>query len=226
MYASGPETASFSELAGGTATAGRRTRGSARRLLLLQTTLRLIADQGIDAVGHRSVAEAAGVPLGSTTYWFSSREEMLKQSLEYFVRVEIEALNDRLAGVLGKRLSRRRLVDEFTALLVPQLEEGRWRTVAQYTLMQEAARDPELEVVCREWTAAWDDALREVFDSLGAPSPELEARMFLAMLDGLLLGQLATPDPDVEKTLIRPMLEAWFSRVPDADGGEAERSKT
>ena len=51
---------------------GRETRGDARRALLLQTTLRLIGEQGIAAVNHRSVAKAADVPLGSTTYWFGS----------------------------------------------------------------------------------------------------------------------------------------------------------
>ena len=109
---------------------GERPHGNARRVLLLQTTLRLIADEGIDAVSHRSVAEAAGVPLGSTTYWFSSRQDMLRQALEYFARLEIETLRERLGAVLGRRLSRRRLVDEFTDLLVPQLGEARWRTIA------------------------------------------------------------------------------------------------
>jgi DNA-binding transcriptional regulator YbjK len=193
----------------------RRATGNARRLLLLQTTLRLIADEGIDSVSHRSVAEAAGVPLGSTTYWFSSRQDMLREALEHFARLEIETLRERLGSILGRRLSRRRLVDEFTELLLPQLGEQRWRTVAQYAFMQEAARQPELEAVCREWSQAWEEALSELFDSLGAPSPQLEARMFLAMLDGLLLGQLAAPDDDVENTVLRPALRAWFERVPD-----------
>jgi DNA-binding transcriptional regulator YbjK len=183
-------------------------------VLLLQTTLRLIADEGIDAVSHRAVAEAAGVPLGSTTYWFASRQDMLNQALEHFARLETETLRERLSGVLSKRLSRRRLVDEFTSILLPQLGETRWRTVAQYALMHEASREPELEAACREWTGAWLSALTEVFDSLGAPAPELEARLFLAMLDGLLLGQLAAPEDDVERRVIRPMLTTWFARVP------------
>jgi DNA-binding transcriptional regulator YbjK len=190
-----------------------------RRQLLLQTTLRLIAERGVDAVTHRSVAEAAGVPLGSTTYWFPGRQEMLRQALEHFAREETETLRERLAPVLDRRLSRRRVVDELTAILVPQLEEeGRWRTAAQYALLQEASRRPELQPVCREWSRAWEEALGEVFASLGAPRPELEARMFLAMLDGMLLGQLAVPDADPEDTVIRPALRAWFDRVPERKG--------
>lgn len=194
--------------------AGRRKPDSDRRLLLLDSTLRLIADGGPDAVSHRAVAAHAGVSLGSTTYWFASRQEMVREALEHFALREIESLHERLDGVLGKRLSRRALVDQFTAHLVAQLGESRWRTAAQYALLAEAARDPELERVCREWTAAWNDALTEVFASLGARKPELEAQMFLAMLDGLLLNELATPSDDVGRAVIRPALEAWFSRVP------------
>jgi DNA-binding transcriptional regulator YbjK len=197
-----------------TAVTEKRDTQSPRRLLLLQTTLRLIADDGIDAVTHRSVAEAAGVSLGSTTYWFASRQDMLRQALEYFARLEIEGLHERLAPIRGRRLSQRRLVDVFTELLLPQLGSERSRTVAQYAFMQEAARRPELEEVCREWSQAWEDELAELFASLGTPSPRLEATMFLAMLDGLLLGQLAAPDGDVENAVLRPALKAWFERLP------------
>lgn len=192
----------------------KRKQDNARRLLLLQTTLRLIASGGVDAVSHRAVAELAQVPLGSTTYWFASRQEMLREALEHFARSEIEILREQLAGVLGGRLSRRRLVDEFAAHLLSQLGEGRWRAVAQYALVQEASRQPELERVWREWTQAWEEMLTELFESFGARSPALEARMFLAMLDGLLVGQLAAPSQNVEHEVIRPALEAWFSRIP------------
>jgi TetR/AcrR family transcriptional regulator, regulator of biofilm formation and stress response len=191
-----------------------RPRNSARRLLLLQTTLRLIAEQGIDAVTHRAVAEAAGVSLGSTTYWFASRQEMLREALAHFAHLEIATLHDHLDPILGKRLSRTQLVDRFAALLVPQLQADRWRTVAQYAFLQEAARQPELEPVCREWTGAWRAALTELFESLRVPQPMLEAQMFLAMLDGLLLSELAAPDDDFENAVLRPALRSWFERLP------------
>ena len=107
-------------------------------------------------------------------------------------------------------------MDEFTAHLVSQLGDERWSAMAQYALLNEAARQPELEQVCRESNEGWRDLLTEVFTSLGAPAPELEAKMFLAMLDGLLLAQLAVPDDDVENSVIRPALKAWFARVPSA----------
>jgi len=194
---------------------GRKTRGDARRTLLLQTTLRLIGEQGIAAVNHRSVAKAADVPLGSTTYWFGSRHEMLTEALREFVRVENDTLEFRLSGIAEEGMPTDQLVDAFTAHLASQLGEDRWRTVAQYTLMQEAIRDPELEAICREWSEAWTQALTPLFGRLGATDPELESGAFLALLDGLLINQLATPDPDAEDRFLRPALKAWFARFEE-----------
>ena len=177
-------------------------------MLLLDSTLRLIATGGTDAVSHRAVADPAGVSLGSTTYWFASRQVMMREALEHFARTEIESLHERLAGVLGKAPLAASAGGAVQRHLVAQLGDERWRTAAQYALLAEAARDPELERVCREWTDRLGTALTEVFESLGARDPELEARMFLAMLDGLLINELATPTEDVENTVIRPALEA------------------
>ncbi len=179
----------------------------------MQTTLALIAERGIDAVNHRSVAEAADLPLGSTTYWFDSRQDMLSASLRHFAELELSRLNERLVSVRRGVKSTKRLVDAFTELMIPQLGPERADAAALYALLTEAPRHPELEGVCRAWTGAWTKALSELFTELGAPDPALEARMFLAMLDGLLLNQLAAPEQDVERKLIRPALRTWFERL-------------
>ena len=36
----------------------------------------------------------------------------------------------------------------------------------------------------------------------------------LAMLDGVLLGQLAAPEDDVGNAVLRPALTVWFERLP------------
>ncbi|MHC4910387.1 MAG: TetR/AcrR family transcriptional regulator [Planctomycetota bacterium] len=67
------------------ATSPSRSRSDERRLLLLETTLRLVAVGGVDAVTHRRVAQAAGVPLGSTTYYFDSREHLLREAFRHYL---------------------------------------------------------------------------------------------------------------------------------------------
>jgi TetR/AcrR family transcriptional regulator, regulator of biofilm formation and stress response len=197
--------------------APRRKRDD-RRLLLLETTVELIGREGLDAVNHRLVAQHAGVPLGSTTYWFRSRDEMVTEALVHFAREETAALAERLAAVPPASIDTRAgaAVDALTALITPQLGRERWRTVAQYALLSEAARRPELRPVVQEWNEAWWGALERLFGELGLAAGRIEARMLLAFLDGLLMQQLATPDEDFEERLLRPMLQAWLERLPAA----------
>lgn len=198
--------------------ASRRKRED-RRLLLLETTLELIGREGVDAVSHRLVAQHAGVPLGSTTYWFRSRDEMVTEALAHFARGETVAVAERLATVApgptgaGTAVA----VDALTALVAPQVSEQRWRTVAQYTLLSEAARRPELKPVVQAWNEAWWSALEQLFGELGLAAGRIEARMLLALLDGLLMQQLATPDDEFEECLLRPMLRTWLERLPPAE---------
>jgi DNA-binding transcriptional regulator YbjK len=193
-------------------------RGRARRERLIEVTIELVAREGIDAVTHRRVAELAQVPLGSTTYYFASREEMLVEALKAFGRQEIAAIRARLAELLTHKPSRRRYVDGLVDFLAPQLTDYHWQTVAQYALLCEAARRPELEPVAREWNQAWWAVLEELFQALKVPNPGLEARMLLAMLDGFLLEQLAAPDPDFVSATLKPALRRVFGRAR-SDGG-------
>ena len=71
---------------------GARPRGAARREALLDAVLRIVAEVGIDAVTHRRVAEVAGLPLASTTYWFESKEHLLTAALERAADRDIERL--------------------------------------------------------------------------------------------------------------------------------------
>jgi DNA-binding transcriptional regulator YbjK len=206
------------EASGAAPSAASRKRARPRRERLLEVTIELVAREGIDAVTHRRVAELARVPLGSTTYYFASREEMLVEALKTFGRQEIAALRARLADLPARRPSRRRYVDGLVEFLAPQLEDDHWRTVAQYALLCEAARRPELEPVAREWNQAWWAVLEELFQALKVPDPRLEARMLLAMLDGFLLEQLAAPDPDFVSAVLKPALRRVFAAARSEGG--------
>ena len=64
---------------------------------------------GRQAVTHRAVAEEAGVPLGSTTYYFDSRDDLLGQALEHVSAQEVEryaSLGEQLRTVKSGRRAR------------------------------------------------------------------------------------------------------------------------
>jgi Tetracyclin repressor-like, C-terminal domain len=138
---------------------------------------------------------------------------MLVQALSYFVELELETLRERFVVPGAAGAGPEQLAEEFVAVLTPQLGSDRERTIAQYTLFTEAARRPELHEAMHAWNEAWWGVLAPLFANLGASEPALEAQAFLAMLDGLLLAQLAAPDPTFEDAVLRPALTRWFTRV-------------
>ena len=93
------------------AAAERVTQG--RREQILEATLRVIGREGREAVTHRAVAEEAGVPLGSTTYYFDSRDDLLGQALERVSAQEVEryaSLGEQLRTVKSGRELADRLI--------------------------------------------------------------------------------------------------------------------
>jgi DNA-binding transcriptional regulator YbjK len=179
-----------------------RPRGAARREALLDAVLRVVAEVGADAVTHRRVADAAGLPLASTTYWFESKEEMLIAALERAADRDIE----RLEAFLGKTAADP-LGLAVGAILEPIERSGqtsRGRLLATYTLMLEAARRPALRAVMTRWTGAYFEALEPLLAAAGSRHSRSDAELLLAAADGLLVEQLASDeDSDLAPRLRR-----------------------
>jgi len=163
-----------------------------RRTHILDTTLRMIAAGGIDAVTHRKVAEAAGIPLGSTTYYFSSREHLLRDTFDHYLdklkqaqaRSPIDKINS--VASLVKYLvdvTNREFDDE--ALLL-----------AEYEMTLFAARDAEVATLLQEWDQRMIEGIAKVMAHLGAVNATDSARTILHLMRGYELERLSRHEPD------------------------------
>src|SRR3954471_15740661 len=80
-------------------------KGERRRQALVEAATELLIESGFDGVRHRAVAERAGLPLASTTYYFSSLEELVTAAVERTGRDELAEVREQLdalpAGELG-----------------------------------------------------------------------------------------------------------------------------
>lgn len=72
--------------------------------------------RGFEAVRHRAVARRAGLPLASTTYYFSSLDDLIAAAVEFIGMREAAQLRTRVAG-----LSKRRRGAETTAEVLVEL---------------------------------------------------------------------------------------------------------
>ncbi|MFZ0382443.1 MAG: hypothetical protein WCD11_26340 [Solirubrobacteraceae bacterium] len=174
---------------------GARPRGAARREALLDAVLRIVAEVGVDAVTHRRVAEVAGLPLASTTYWFESKEHLLTAALERAADRDIERLRALLGDAPEPGADPLDLVVE--AILDPtddSIQASRGWLLATFALLLEAARRPALREVRDRWTDAYLELLPPLLAAAGSRSPRSDTQLLLAAADGLLLEQLASGD--------------------------------
>ncbi len=75
----------------------QQSRSRDRVARLLDTASRLVVTQGVDALGTRAIAQAAGVPVASLYQYFADKDEILLALVER----DIEAMDARVAAGLA-----------------------------------------------------------------------------------------------------------------------------
>lgn len=188
-------------------------RREARREAILRATLSVIAARGTDGVTHRAVAAEAGVPLSATTYWFSSRDELLEETLRFAARAEIERLERLVLDLAPRELSVSEWAEAFAAALAHDIEAEPERHVALFELGLEAGRRPALRPEAERLQAANLRLAELGARAVGSDDPAADAPIIVAAVTGLVFGQLAVPFTAFDRDLLRPALERLFERL-------------
>jgi TetR/AcrR family transcriptional regulator, regulator of biofilm formation and stress response len=182
-------------------------RGEARRTRILKAVLTIVGREGTGAVTHRSVAAVAGVPLAATTYYFSSRGDLLADALEYAAGEDLAQLERESAGFTDDPLTPATFADRLTANVVGWLRGGRPSLLAKYEISLESARRPELAATSRAWTEGYLRAFEPALAKLGSSDPERDAGIVFGAVCGIVLDDLAAPQPEFEQAILRPAVE-------------------
>ena len=184
----------------------RRARGERRRQAILDATLALVGRKGAGAITHRAVAEEAGVPLAATTYYFSSKSELVREALTYAADTD-RATTTTLAAALDEVESAGELAGVLADHVTEWLGPGRAVLVSHYEISLEGARRPELAAISRAWTDRYVEVLAGPLRRLGSATPERDAWIVVTAFDGMVLDELSGPQPGFERDTLRPALE-------------------
>jgi TetR/AcrR family transcriptional regulator, regulator of biofilm formation and stress response len=189
------------------ATPARQARGQERVEQILRAALVVISRGGIGAVTHRTVAEEAGVPLGSLTYYFGSKQELLREALRLHVVEDAGRLRALAAELEASGASGDAIVAGFAAVL-----EGNHPDIAQFELYLEAARDPALRDVAAESLRAYADVAEVAMRAAGVANASAAAGVVVAAIDGLGLHRSAAGDEAVDLRSALTLLLRALSR--------------
>ena len=178
---------------------GARARGERRRRAILDAALVLLGRGGSGAVTHRAVAAEAGVPLAATTYYFASKDELLREAFALAADEDVAALR---AAPRPAEATVATVARHLTALMTERLRGDRATLLVQYELELEAARRPELTSMSRAWTRAYVDEIAPVLDALGSAEPKQDAWVVATSLTGMELELLGSGEADPERALL------------------------
>lgn len=165
-------------------------RNEERRRALADAGLALLADEGARGLTHRGVDARAGVPAGTTSNYFRSRDELL-QGLVQRIGERLAPDPDVLAR-LGRRTPGRRLYADYLRDIVRRLTEQRDVALALFELRLEAARRPEVGALVGAWLRAGFAGDVAFNTAAGLPGGAAEIALFHYAIDGLLLDRLTT----------------------------------
>lgn len=173
-----------------------------RRQRIIDAAITVVGERGIAGLSHRSVAAAAEVPLGSTTYHFTSLDDLLVAALR---QVNGECVADFARWVEGIDPAVP-LADEVTRLVEETLAGDRARMELEYELYLAALRHAAVRPIAAE-------CLDEMVRLLGRRIGDLPtARAVVAFVDGLVLQHLLTGQP-FDRDAVRVAAAGWSGPV-------------
>jgi DNA-binding transcriptional regulator YbjK len=173
-------------------TAAVTPKGERRRYALVSAAADLLCEGGFDAVRHRAVARRAGLPLASTTYYFSSLDDLIAKAVEHVGTREAEQLKTRVNMLSRRRRGAESTADVLVDLLVsdamgPSVSE---QLISRYERYIACARQPLLRDIQRRILQQRTGAVVEVVERCGrSVSPEYLTALVNAV-DGAVVAAL------------------------------------
>ncbi|WP_370616933.1 TetR/AcrR family transcriptional regulator [Mumia sp. Pv 4-285] len=162
-----------------------------RRTTLLDAGIEVLARLGARGLTFRAVDEHAGVPTGTTSNYFASRDALLRELGDHvFVRLAPDP------AVVAERLSAPSSRDLEVLLMQEILERARADRpgyLAMFELRLEASRRPELRDAFTARYRANLDEITAAHVEGGFPGGATTALLLYLAMNGLLLEHLTLP---------------------------------
>jgi DNA-binding transcriptional regulator YbjK len=181
-----------------------------RRIAILDAAIDILCDDGVGGLTHRQVDARAGVPAGTTSNYYRTRQALLEATAARTVELHWQRV-EALQSAVGP-LSRDALKALMVRMLDPDEQFRRW-TLARFELFMESTRRQELAPMMKELQAAAVKSATVIFTAAGfTPTPERMDELS-RVLNGFVFSNLTiAPDPGTQdaEALVDRLLGAFF----------------
>ncbi|WP_069752204.1 TetR/AcrR family transcriptional regulator [Streptomyces sp. EN16] len=187
-----------------------------RRVMLTDAAVDVLADEGARGLTFRAVDARAGVPVGTASNYFSSRDDLLMQT---GARISSRMTPDpaQVEQIMRPAPSRE-LVAELMHWLIRRMTDDRTGYLAMLELRLEATRRPDLRTqLARTVRDGFEESLSFHRDRGLPGDPDAFLVLYLAMT-GVLLEHFTLPEMLGDDGLDH-LVEAVVTRIIPADQG-------
>jgi DNA-binding transcriptional regulator YbjK len=156
--------------------------------------MRVVGRDGVEALTHRAVAEEADVPLGSTTYHFADKDDLLRSAVELAKDTNRDMLEQTIAGFAPER----DLAGAMARLVEVLTGPDRERLELDYELYLAARRRPALAEVARGW-------IDDCYEMTRRRTDEGTAAALAYAFEGMLVQSIVRGEP-LSVAAVEPVL--------------------
>jgi TetR/AcrR family transcriptional regulator, regulator of biofilm formation and stress response len=194
-----------------TATQRSKRDPEGRRLAIIEAAAELIVEIGGEAITHRKVAARAGVPLGATTQYFDTLDDLRDAALRH-LSVEVDAGIETIRRAIADSGASPRVL---AALLHRALIDAHAVRVDR-AVATAAIHDPQLHGLARRWFAEIVSFLEPIYG-------EDRATAVAVFIDGVMWHALMNKVP-LEESFIEAALAGLLGHPADASASQASVS--
>lgn len=202
----------------------------ARRRALADTAIELLASSGVHGVTHRAVEKEAGLPPGTASNYFRSREALLVAAAERIVELHHADTDRATEQATAQPVT---LVDLLTESLFTAATTLRSRYLAIFELQLEATRRPVLAAALAALQGAAVQVTAGHHGKLGLTTPHATISALITFYEGALFTLLTAPPGSVSRDAVQDMVrvivngcgipEEAFAPAGPADAHPADR---
>ncbi|MBG0566480.1 TetR/AcrR family transcriptional regulator [Actinoplanes aureus] len=178
------------------------TRDPDRKQSLTDAAFGIVGEKGLRALTHRAADEAAGLPAGTCSYHYPTRQALLAAVLHRIADLDRADLDAALAGRTVTDFDAAALVEDGTQMLAHWLGPARARSRARMLLML----DPQTRALTTATTAAIAADLETLATAVFG-DPE-HGSMLMALVDGILVDELTHGREPVDTERLRARFSA------------------
>ncbi len=184
-----------------------------RREQIADTALEVLATDGAHGLTHRAVDARAGLPAGTTSNFFNSRQALFLSAGQRLADRHwryVQSLREKI----NSPLDRKELATILTKV-VTGAGELRTLHLARYELFLEGTRDPSLHSALIELRNASLEIAVTLLQAAKLPEPSRHVQLLSSFLNGLLFDQLTTSSESlIDTETVGEVISALFGLPP------------